>query len=120
MWTRPLDNAPGTTTAHRAPKRVVDGTCTQVWAWMTNKCRRRMNQEEGYITSEISQNRGGKSSWEAKGVKNSHPRTRSPFPLGCRAVRFCVLNSYLIIAHSQTKRRPIRAQLLDPLSTNSL
>ena len=37
------------TAAHRAPERVADGTHTQVWAWMTNKCRRRMNEGEGYI-----------------------------------------------------------------------
>ena len=49
----------GAIAAHRALERVVDGTCTQVWAWMTNKCRRRMNQEEGYITSKISQKRRG-------------------------------------------------------------
>ena len=81
-----------------------------------------MNQKKGYITSEISQkNEGGrKGFWEAKGDENSHPRTKSLFPLGCRAVRFCVLSSYLIIANSQTSRHPIKAKLLDPLSTNSL
>ena len=50
----------GATAAHRAPEKVADGMCTQVWAWMTNKCRRRMNQGEGYITSEISQKEGGR------------------------------------------------------------
>ena len=45
----------GAIAAHRVPERVADGTCTQVWAWMTNKCRRRMNGREGYITTEISQ-----------------------------------------------------------------
>ena len=58
MWMWPLDSALGATAAHRAPERVVDGTCTQVWAWVTNKCRRRMNQGEGYIISEISQMKG--------------------------------------------------------------
>ena len=53
-----MDSALGATAAHRAPERVVDGTCTQVWAWVTNKCRRRMNQGEGYIISEISQTKG--------------------------------------------------------------
>ena len=42
------------TAAHRAPERVADETYTQVWAWMTNKYRRRINQGEGYIISEIS------------------------------------------------------------------
>ena len=54
MWTLPLDNALGATTAHKAPERMADGTCTQVGAWITNKCKRKMN-EGGYITSEISQ-----------------------------------------------------------------
>ena len=48
----------GVTAAHRALERVANGTCTQVWAWMTNKCRRRMNGGEGYITIEILQRRG--------------------------------------------------------------
>ena len=48
----------GAAVAHRAPKRMADGTCTQEWAWITDKCRRRMNKREGYITTEISQNRG--------------------------------------------------------------
>ena len=50
----------GATIAHRVPERVADGTCTQVWAWMTNKCRKMMNQEEGYITSEICERDGGR------------------------------------------------------------
>ena len=56
----------GTTAAHRAPERVADGMCTQVWAWITNKYRRRMNRREGYITTEISQRKGGR-----KGEKES-------------------------------------------------
>ena len=48
----------GATAAHRAPKRVTDGMCTQVWAWMTNRCRRKMNRGEGHITTEISQRKG--------------------------------------------------------------
>ena len=39
----------GATAAYRVPKRVADRTCTQVWTWITNKCRRRINQGEGYI-----------------------------------------------------------------------
>ena len=31
----------GATAAHKALERVADGTCTQVWVWMTNKYRRR-------------------------------------------------------------------------------
>ena len=36
----------GAIAAHRAPERVADGTRTQVWAWMTNKCRKRMNEKK--------------------------------------------------------------------------
>ena len=52
------DSAIEATTAHRASEEVADGTCTQVWAWMTNKCRKRMNQREGYIISDISHKKG--------------------------------------------------------------
>ena len=57
MW--PLGRTIGATTVHRAPKRMADGTRTWRLAWMTDKCRRRMNRREGYITTEISQRRGG-------------------------------------------------------------
>ena len=66
-----------------------------------------MKDKDIYITSEISQEgKGGeeKGSWEGRGAGNSHPRTRSPFSLGSKAVKFSVLSSYLIIAHSQTSR----------------
>ena len=47
---------------------MVDGTCTQVGAWMTNKGRRRMNEGGGYITSEISQKgKGGKKKAPVRG-----------------------------------------------------
>ena len=45
MWTWPLDSTIGAITAHRVPERVVDGTRTQVWAWMTNKCRGTKKEE---------------------------------------------------------------------------
>ena len=48
----------GATVAHRAPERVADRTCTRVWAWMTDKCRRRINGRERYITTEITQRKG--------------------------------------------------------------
>ena len=57
MW--PLDSAIGDTTAHRASEGVADGTCSQVSAWMTNKCKKRMNQRKEYIISEISHKGGG-------------------------------------------------------------
>ena len=67
----------GTTAAHRAPERVADGKCTQVWAWMTNKCRRRMNGGEGYITIEISQRKEKKKKRE-KGEKESPEKGERP------------------------------------------
>ena len=98
MWTWPLDSALGATTAHRALERVTDRTCTQVWAWITNKCRRRMNQGEWYITLEISQKNGEKkekrealrrSSWEEVlgkreelGIHILKPGVLSPWDIG--------------------------------------
>ena len=73
---------------------MADGTCTRVWAWMTNKCRRRMNGREGYITTKITQSKKGKKkkkaqkkergSWDARGVGSSRPRARclSPWDVG--------------------------------------
>ena len=71
------------------------------------KCIKRMNGGEWYITTEISQRRGGtkkkrkrggeRGSWEARGARNSHPRPRSPFSLRRRAVWSYVPSSYSII-----------------------
>ena len=70
---------------------------------MTDKCRRRMNRREGYITTEISQRMGDDQEGEGgpekgrrllcdrEGLAHSRPRARGPFSLGCWAARFCVL-----------------------------
>jgi len=42
MWRRPLNSAVLATTTHRKPKRLSDGTDTQVRAQMTNKYRIKM------------------------------------------------------------------------------
>ena len=73
------------TTAHRAPERVADGTCTQIGAWMTNKCRRRMNEGGGYIISEISQVKKERGGAKLLGSERSWEFTSSDeesFPLG--------------------------------------
>ena len=67
----------GATATHRMPERVADRTCTQVWAWMTNKCRRKMNEREGYITVEISQKEGEEKGGRLVGRKRSWEHTSS-------------------------------------------
>ena len=67
----------GATAAHRAPGKMVDGTCTRVWAWMTDKCRKKMNGGVEYITKEISQKEEAQEKergpWDARGVGDSSP-----------------------------------------------
>ena len=79
------------TAAHRALEKVADGTCTRIWAWMTDKYRKKMNGGVGYITIEISQKGTARereaqekerSPWDARGVRDSSPRARGPFSLG--------------------------------------
>ena len=48
MWRRSLNSAALTTTTHRKPKRVSDGTSTQIRAQVINKCRIKMVQRELY------------------------------------------------------------------------
>ena len=48
MWRRPLNSAALATITHREPKKVSDGTSTQVRAQMINKCRIKMIQRELY------------------------------------------------------------------------
>ena len=110
MWMWPLDSAMGATAAYRAPESVADGTCPRVWAWMTNKCRRRMNGREGYITTEITQSKKGKKKKKAqkKGERllgcerswefpSSDKGSFLPRTLGC---------SILCIFHPQNKLSP--------------
>ena len=107
MWTWPLDSATGATAAHKASEGVTDGTFTQVWAWMTNKCRKMMGQKKKMIYNirdlpqEGGKLLGNEGRWEFTSLDDES------FPPGCRAVWFCVFNSYLIIANSHTSRRPI-------------
>ena len=79
------------TAAHRTLEKVADGTCTRIWAWMTDKCRKKMNGGVGYITTKISQKGTAwereaqekeRSPWDARGVGDSSPRARGPFSLG--------------------------------------
>ena len=56
----------GATAAHRTTEKVADGTCTRIWTWMTDKCRKKMNGGVGYISIKISQEmrrprKGGKA-----------------------------------------------------------
>ena len=48
MWRKPLNNVALTTTTHRKPENVSDGTGTQVRAQIINKCRIKMVQSELY------------------------------------------------------------------------
>ena len=48
MWRRPLNSAVLATTTHRKPKKVSDGTSTQVVAQMINKCGIQIVQKELY------------------------------------------------------------------------
>ena len=48
MWRRPLNSAALVTTTHRKPKKVFDGTGTQVRAQMINKWMIKMVQKELY------------------------------------------------------------------------
>ena len=57
MWRRPLNNTTSANATHRKPKRVSNGTGTQVRAQMINKCR---IKKEGYITWKTPHGRGGK------------------------------------------------------------
>ena len=114
----------GATAADRAPERVADGTCTRVSAWMTNKCRRRMNGRKGYIITEITQSRGDGE--EEKGPEKGEmllgcewswefPSSgEGSFLPGTFSVQFSVFFT------PKTSCRLIKAQLLDLFSTNSL
>ena len=94
---------------------------------MTDKCRRRMNGREEYITTDITQREGRRGGQEEEkgpkkgrrllcdreelGIPVLERRVPSPWDVG---PRLCVFFT------PEISHRLIRAQLLDPLSTNSL
>ena len=85
-----------------------------------------MNRREGYITTEISQEKGEGEEEEGgpetrrrllrdrEGLAHSRPQARGPFSLERWAARFCV--PFI----PKTSGHLIKAQLLASLSTNSL
>ena len=90
-----------------------------------------MNGREEYITIETTQRKeadkkkreaqkqggpekGSRPLCDREGLTHSRPQARGLFSLGCWAARFCVFFT------PKTSRRLTRAQLSDPLSTNSL
>ena len=93
MWMWPLDNAMGATAAHRALERAADETCTRVWVWMTDKYRRRMNEREGYITTEITQREKGERKRRRRPKERREtPRTREE--LGVPILEWGVLSPW--------------------------
>ena len=109
----------GATAAHRAPERVADRTCTRVWAWMTNKCRRRMNGREGYITTEITQSRGNGEEEEGpeKGERLLGCERSWEFPSSCEGSFLpgtlgCPI---MCICHPQNKPSPYQSPTFGPI-----
>ena len=52
MWSKPLNSVSWDITTQKKLKKKFDGTNTQVIAWMMNKCRERIVQED-YIMGNI-------------------------------------------------------------------
>ena len=106
----------GVIAAHRALERVANGTCTQVWAWMTNKCRRRMNGGEGYITTKISQRKrrggGGKKKKKEKEERREAPGRREE--LGTHILRREVLSPWDVGSSDPVFLAPIGLSRLLP------
>ena len=120
MWMRPLDSVRGAIAAHRATKRVADGTCTRVKVWMTDKCRRRMNGREEYITTEITQSKR-KNEGEEEGLEKGErllgcerswefsSSGEAPFLFGTLG------RSVLCIFHPQNKSSPHQSPIFGPI-----
>ena len=59
MWRGPLNNAILANATHRKPKRVSDGTGTQVRAQMINKCKIKIAQRGLYNVRDPHKEGGG-------------------------------------------------------------
>ena len=109
----------GATAAHRAPERVADGTCTRVSAWMTDKCRRRMNERKGYIITEITQSRGDREEEEGleKGERLLGCEWSWEFPSSGEGsfLPGTLDRSILCIFHLQNKPSPHQSPTFGPI-----
>ena len=84
---------------------AADGTRTQVWARMTNRCRIRMDRSEPYKVRDLPQD-GGASWGGGRGTGSSFmplvnqtrwefiPSGEEPVPSDREPVHPCVFNSY--------------------------
>ena len=63
MWSRPLNSVSWEITTQKKLKKKFNGTNTQVVAWMMNKCRGRMVQED-YIMGNIFHKKGIGKKWD--------------------------------------------------------
>ena len=48
------------TAAHRVSERMADRTCTRGWAWMTDKCKRRINRRGRIYNNRDLTKKGGR------------------------------------------------------------
>ena len=76
--------------------------------------RKEANKKKREAQKQGGPEKGSRPLCDREGLAHSRPRARGLFSLGCWAARFCVFFT------PKTSRRLTRAQLLDPLSTNSL
>ena len=72
MWRKLLNSAVLAIITHRKPKRVFDGTSTQVKAQMINKCRIKMVQRELYNIRDLPWERGEKEKENIVAIKFVH------------------------------------------------
>ena len=63
MWRRSLNSVTLATTTHRRPKKVADGTNTQIATQMVDKCMIKMICEGIYNVKEPPCDKGRKKDW---------------------------------------------------------
>ena len=61
MWRKPLNSTALATTTHRKPKKVSNGTSTQIRNQMTNKCKIKLVQMELYNVRDLPWGRDRKN-----------------------------------------------------------
>ena len=89
MWRRPLNSVALAITTHRRPRRVSDGTSTQVVAQITNKCRIKIVQKELYNVRDPSRMGGG-------GLKNYRRKHCSNLNCICNCFQLIYTRTYLL------------------------
>ena len=113
----PLNSVTLSAATHSKLRKALDGTGTQVATCMINRWSVKMNGARGYITTEISQEKGVRKIVESSGREASENWEEKEFILGLNPrTDFYLSSTPLMIPLPNVLARPLKKSSLRPSS----